>query len=158
LATPSEVARKLNEYFPFDPRTAQYFTLLYGILDPKTYEFDYVAAGHQPPIHLRASGTLQALETTGPPVGMLPNPEFERRTLKLDPGDRVYLCTDGVIEAETEERQEFGADRLFKCLAATRKLPVQESLDVAMSHVSKWCGAAGLHDDASMLAFEIKRD
>jgi sigma-B regulation protein RsbU (phosphoserine phosphatase) len=158
LATPSAVARKLNEYFPFDPRTAQYFTLLYGILDPETREFDYVSAGHQPPIHLRASGALKALESTGPPVGMLPNAAFEQSSLKLGPGDRVYLCTDGVIEAESAEREEFGDERLFKCLTATRKLPVQESLDVAMSHVSKWCGAAGLHDDASMLAFEIKRD
>jgi PAS domain-containing protein/stage II sporulation SpoE-like protein len=46
-ATPSQVAAKLNEYFPFDTRTAQYFTLVYGLLDLKARTFRYVAAGHR---------------------------------------------------------------------------------------------------------------
>jgi len=154
LASPSEVAQKLNEYFPFDPRTAQYFTLLYAVLNPETRELRYVSAGHQPPILLPADGAPESLESTGPPVGMLPNLSFEDRLVHLGVGDRLFICTDGVVEAENGNQEEFGLDRLLGRLTATRKLPVQESAGAVMSQVKEWRGSPSLEDDASMVLLQ----
>src|SRR5262249_21010184 len=51
LVPPAEVAEELNRQFPLAPTTGQYFTLLYGVLDLDARVFQYVSAGHPPPIH-----------------------------------------------------------------------------------------------------------
>ena len=52
LAQPAEVMRRLNRHFPFDPRTAQYFTIFFGILETQTGELRYSSAGHPDPIYV----------------------------------------------------------------------------------------------------------
>ena len=155
LASPGEVANELNEYFPFDPRTSQYFTLLYGILNPTSWEFHYVSAGHAPPIRVPRVGGPHSLESGGPPIGLLPSPELPDRVVRLDPGDRILLYTDGVVEAENPREEEFGTVRLARCLNATRKLPIEESLDSILSRVNKWCCESEPRDDISILALEV---
>ena len=155
IASPAEVATKLNEFFPFDPRTSQYFTLVYGILAPAERLFRYVVAGTPAPIRVPRDGAPHSMETGGPPIGLLPRPPFEERLARLDPGDRVILCTDGVIEAENAAEEEFGSDRLARTLNATRKLPLDESLATIVNHVTKWSRTPDPQDDMTILAFEM---
>ena len=155
ITSPGEVARRLNDHFPFDPRTSQYFTLIYGVLNPDSGEFRYVAAGHAPPIRVPKRGGLHSLESGGPPIGLLAKPDLQDRTLQLDPGDRIILYTDGVVEAENLHEEEFGIVRLARCLSSTRALPIGESLDSILSRVNKWCGESGPQDDISMIGFEM---
>lgn len=157
VASPSEAVTKLNKFFPFDPETAQYFTLLYCVLNLETRELRYTSAGHLPPILAPAEGCPKALETTGPPVGLLPSPDIGEQKLILGLGDRIYLCTDGIVEAENQKEVDFGTDRLFRCLSAARKLPIQEAVDLVLARVSRWLGSSDLPDDASMMGFEIKQ-
>jgi sigma-B regulation protein RsbU (phosphoserine phosphatase) len=155
IASVVEVAQRLNDYFPFDPRTAQYFTLIYGLLDAASGLFRYVSAGHPGPILVPASGSPQTLEIGGPPLGLLSNPSFEELTIKLEAGDRLYLVTDGLIEAENPEGEIFGMTSLVQELRAARGIPLNDSVERVVGGAGKWVGKRDLDDDVTVLAFEM---
>jgi serine phosphatase RsbU (regulator of sigma subunit) len=106
----------------------------------------YVPVGEPPQIVATESS---------PPVGLLPNPRYEEQALELKPGDRVYLSTDGVIEAENSEGQEFGLARLIDALDRYRHSSLTEGLASAMASAQQWCAPSAFADDVSMLALEI---
>ena len=72
IMAPDRVARQLNDEFPMDPETAQYFTVVYGVLDISRREFRYVCAGHPAPIHVSASGEARQLDSGGCPSDSSP--------------------------------------------------------------------------------------
>ena len=76
-------------------------TLLFARLDHKARTFQYVSAGHTTGYLLDRSGAVKThLESTGMPLGVLSDWEFEAApTLQLEPGDLLLLLTDGVVEA-----------------------------------------------------------
>ena len=155
LVSPSGVAAKLNELFPFDPRTAQFFTLLYGHLDADERTFRYVSAGHLPPIRVPRQGEPTRLESDGLPIGLFSDRTWMDRSVQLGTGDRVYLYTDGLVEAESQEGVEFGIDRLTDLVASLRSQPLEAGLDRVLQVVDDWTGPTPLVDDASILAIEI---
>ncbi|MCG6962736.1 MAG: SpoIIE family protein phosphatase [Acidobacteria bacterium] len=90
----------------------KYATVFLGILDTVDGTLHYCNAGHSPGICVRASGTIESLNSTGPPVGLLPTPVFKSETTPLNPGDTLLLYTDGITEAENGDGEEYGGERL----------------------------------------------
>jgi sigma-B regulation protein RsbU (phosphoserine phosphatase) len=154
IAPPAEVVEQLNRRFLMDPETGQYFTLLYGILDLRTYKFRYVSAGHPGPIHLSRDGGAALLSLPGFPVGIFEGATYEERVLILDPDDRLYLYSDGIAEAFNANNEQFGSERLLAALEGSRGVPLQDSLDSLLQTVEQWCGTKQLMDDVSLLAVE----
>jgi PAS domain S-box-containing protein len=111
-------------------------------------------AGHLGPIHLHHLAPPLIGETTGIPVGVLANAAYEQQTIQLAPGDRLYLCTDGLYEAENHAREDFGIDRLLSVLEAGRTASLEQSLSSLMDRVRLWHGDHGAEDDSSILAIE----
>ena len=154
ITSPAEVVSRLNRHFPPNPGVSQFFTMIYGILDTQTGEFCYTAAGHLGPIHLSRNSARSIGETGGIPVGLLENATYEEHTVRLSKGDRLYLCTDGIMEAANHAEEEFGVERLLETLEASRDSTLGESLSSVMERVEAWSAPAGAADDASMLAIE----
>jgi sigma-B regulation protein RsbU (phosphoserine phosphatase) len=152
LVPPSRVAERLNRQFPMD-RTRQYFTLVYGVLDPASGRFEYVVAGHPPPVLLPYVGPPAAVAGAGLPIGMIDDATFEEEALTLHPGDRLYFYTDGVTEAVNAFEEEFGHTRLLEKIARWRDRPLRAGLDLVAAAVRDWCGSS-LKDDVSLLAVE----
>jgi sigma-B regulation protein RsbU (phosphoserine phosphatase) len=151
---PGEVAAHLNQSFPWDKRTEQFFTLLYGGLDLATREFRFVSAGHPGPLYLPCDGPAVFFKGSGLPIG-LGGANYSEQSLSLQVGDRLYLYSDGVSEARNAQRQFFGEDRLQAVLEQGRTRPLQEGLDTVLRSVLEWCGQAPPHDDISLLAVEV---
>ena len=157
VAPPFQVVTRLNRHFANRPEISQFFTMIYGILDTKTTEFRYVSAGHLSPIHFR-SGALQPIpEAGGIPVGLLPKATYEETSLQFLKGDRLYLCTDGIMEAENAAGQEFGVERVLETLTRDQAMPLEESLESLMQRVEAWSAPNGPTDDASVLGIEHPR-
>ncbi|MCL4796144.1 MAG: SpoIIE family protein phosphatase [Bryobacteraceae bacterium] len=154
VTRPAEVVARLNRQFSPNSPMARYFTMLYGILNKRTGEFCYVAAGHLGPVHVRADAEPLTGETTSIPVGVLAHAAYEERTITLAPGERLYLCTDGLYESENGAQEEFGVERLIEVLDEGRAASLEESLDSLMDRVEKWRGGNGAADDSSILAIE----
>jgi phosphoserine phosphatase RsbU/P len=152
VVAPSRVAERLNRQFPMD-RTRQYFTLVYGVFDPAHGRFSYVMAGHPAPIGLPRSGPAAPLKGRGLPIGMIEHAAFDDEAVILQPGDRLYFYTDGVIEALNASEQEFGHARLMTELDRLRDHPLRPGLDVIADIIVDWSGGH-LGDDVSLLAIE----
>jgi len=152
VVPPSRVAERLNRQFPMD-RTKQYFTLVYGVFDESRERFDYVMAGHPAPVFLPRTGPPVPLPGRGLPIGMIENATFEDETAFLQPGDRLYFYTDGVIEALDASEQEFGFARLVAEFDRQRDRPLRVGLDLVANLVRDWSGGQ-LRDDVTLLAVE----
>jgi phosphoserine phosphatase RsbU/P len=154
LTPPAEVVSRLNEHFVANAVLSRYFTMIYGILDREACEFRYVAAGHPGPIHVTGNAPPVMLEPGGIPVGLISGATYEESIVKLAPGDRLYLCTDGITEAENEFEEHFGLARLMETLSETRTLPLNASLTAIVQRAEGWSSQLGSADDASILALE----
>jgi sigma-B regulation protein RsbU (phosphoserine phosphatase) len=154
LVGPAEVANLLNHRFPWEPATEQYFTLVYGILNVRTGDFRFTSAGHPAPVYLPRQGPAVLLEKPALPIGVGPG-GYQEQTLRLQPGDRLYLYSDGLIEASNPQRDYFGKPRLLSSLDRNRSLDLKEGLSVLWQELENWCGAARFKDDISILAVEF---
>jgi sigma-B regulation protein RsbU (phosphoserine phosphatase) len=96
------------------------------------------------------------VEGAGLPIGMLDDATYDDEALTLEPGDRLYFYTDGVIEALDANEEEFGHPRLLEAIAARRSLPLRAGLEAVAADVRAWCGGR-LKDDVSLLAVERTR-
>ena len=151
---PLQVARILNDRFPLNTKTGQYFTLFYGVLDSLTGEFRYTTAGHPGPFLVTAEREVRELEGYGLPIGFSEEAVFEQYEIRLEVGDRLYVITDGIVEAFSPEEEPFGADRFMVALKETSILPLNATLPELGGRVTSWCRGRGPSDDVSIVALE----
>jgi sigma-B regulation protein RsbU (phosphoserine phosphatase) len=155
--SPALVAAQLSSEFPWDPKTSQFFTLLYGILDLSTCQFRFVSAGHPAPVYLSRDGRPMILTIERHCPISVEDEHFKENCLSMKPGDRLFLYSDGVVEAmnSNADANEFGSERLMKVLGANRTGSLEDSLAALTQSLKEWCGNTPPHDDVSVLAIEI---
>jgi sigma-B regulation protein RsbU (phosphoserine phosphatase) len=98
---------------------------------------------------------VQVLEAGGLPIGVLEEASYEQATLRLEPGDRLYLFSDGITETQNDQGNMFGIERLMQSLAASRQWKLDESLNQLWRQLEAWNGSPKLDDDVSLLALEV---
>ena len=127
-------------------------TLFFGLLDPSNGQLAYINAGHNPPFVLGPDGAVKAaLKGTGPAVGMFPATDFRIDYAQLDPGDVLYIYTDGVTEARDPARGFFTEKRLLSLLSQ----PVDSAaglLERVDSSLRQFMAGAVQFDDITMMA------
>jgi sigma-B regulation protein RsbU (phosphoserine phosphatase) len=151
---PAEVAARLHRHFPWDPATGQFFTILYGVLNVRTGDFRYASAGHPGPVWLPRGGTPTVLDAAGFPIGV-GEPDYRERQIVLGSGDRLYVYSDGVTEAQSGDGGQFGPERLVEVLARCAGGPLEDGLTALLQEVQHWSGGVRLRDDFSALAVEF---
>jgi PAS domain S-box-containing protein len=153
LGSPLRLVNQLNRQFPFGADTQQFFTILYGVFDVTERTFRYVSAGHPPLAWVDAEGQSQKLQAPGLPVGIEPEPGYQEHMVRLAPGERLFLYTDGLLEARDPRGTQFGEERLLATLVRPEEA-LKGVLQEAMRTVQQWAGAERLEDDASILGVE----
>jgi sigma-B regulation protein RsbU (phosphoserine phosphatase) len=160
VAAPAEVARELARRFPYNRETFQYFTMVYATLDVAERLFTYVSAGHPPVFHLRRGSDPVLHTSTGPPIALVPAElapsEYEQSAVTLEPGDRLYLLSDGIPEAHLPGAEEYGEQRVAKMLQQLFDENLDASISLLLDDVWEWTGGKGPGDDVSILAIEIE--
>ncbi|MCK5681817.1 serine/threonine-protein phosphatase, partial [bacterium] len=158
LISPEDVADRLNQRFPLDSNTEQYFTMQYGQLNIKSGVLNFFSAGHPPMIHVKKDGSSKAIQVRSMPIGFMVGvgKVYKKETLGLEAGDRLYLYSDGIIEAMDPHREQFGVDRLVENLGTARSLPLSDTLEQITDKIDQWTAGKGCGDDLSILALEIK--
>jgi len=156
ILSPAGVSERLNQRFPLDLETTQFFTILYGILNTETRVFRYVNAGHPPMVYLPCDGNPIILSTFGFPIGVVDTPDYEDQTIHLRSGDRLFLYSDGVTEVLNPTGEQFGIDALCDVIRSTAVLSLDEGLDAVLNHVRAWSAGKAQQDDVSLLALEVE--
>ncbi|GJL62244.1 MAG: transcriptional regulator [Nitrospirales bacterium] len=154
LTSPAEVATRLNHMFPMRTGVHQYFTLLYGILNTQDGTFRYVCAGHPPPIVHTKSQYPIICEARSLPIGLFEDEHYEDSTIHLEHDSRLYLYSDGVLEAMNAQREIFGESRLTSTIQRTQHVDLQSSVESIVTAASDWTQHGQIHDDLSILAVE----
>jgi len=98
--------------------TSMFATVFFGLLDPRSGHLAYVNAGHETPYVSRLDGRVEALEATGPAVGLMAAARFGLGETVLKEGDALIAYTDGVIDARNTAGTEFSAERLRDLIGA----------------------------------------
>lgn len=156
----TETGRPLDEVFSqVNSRLCQgndadmFLTAWQGKLNLTIGTLEFVNAGHNPPLLLRRDGQLEYLRST--PNFVLAGMEdtiYQTHTVEIQPGDRLYLYTDGVTEAENQQHELFGEARLKEALVQAGHAGTSEMLchDVAQA-LHNFTGEAPQSDDITML-------
>ena len=100
---PAAIARELNERMQDDTDTDQYFTMAFADLNLATGMLRFCQAGHPNPAVIRATGEIEFPGQGGPPIGLIPDMEYDTYALHLADGDRFMMFSDGITEAESPE-------------------------------------------------------
>ena len=156
ITSPAALAKQLNHLFPMMSEIPQYFTMLYGIFDQCSGNLRYVSAGHPAPVVIPRSGDPVLLPSQGFPVGLLPEADYHDEVVRLQPGDRLYLYSDGMPEARNEADIEFGMERCTSSLLISRVASLQDSLEVLIASLDQWSNGAPLQDDITILGMEYR--
>lgn len=159
-ATLDEIVTGLDRYCRAHSLEGRRFTTAFlAEVNTATHEMLYVNAGHNDPILRRASGKIERLGSGGPPFGLPLFAEDEVSYLsgrvQLQPGDLLFIFTDGVIEAVDDGDTEYGEARLVPCIQNAPPESASETLKRVMADVNAFVGSARQHDDITCLVLRI---
>src|SRR5450432_3523070 len=116
--------RSLNQHFFASSPEGHYATAFFARYCDRSKNLAYVNCGHNPPILVRANGSVERLRATATVLGLFPCWECSEETMQLAPGDILMICSDGVIEAANYRDEQFGDDRLIDMIRAQRHDPI----------------------------------
>ncbi len=151
--TPEACLRRVNRVLHDERVKGMFVTLVYGVLDTRTGEVAYCNAGHNRPFHLRSGGDVSML----PPgrslaLCLLAEFDFPVHTLRLAPGDTLFLYTDGVTEAADPTHEQFEDERLHERLRSANGAAPDALIRHVLDAVNAFAGDAPQADDITMLA------
>jgi sigma-B regulation protein RsbU (phosphoserine phosphatase) len=143
--------RAVNQLLYRSSEDSRFATLFIGLYDDASRRLVYANCGHNPPLLLRANGgAVERLEPTAPILGILEEWECETAEVTLAPQDLLALYTDGVVEAFSDEGEEFGEARLHQALRAGAGTPLDAILDAVVDRVVGFSGHEQ-EDDLTLL-------
>jgi len=157
LLLPSESLGRLNqELIDQNLSQAAFATALYGYIDVDTLDMTVARAGHPSPLLLTADGTLRTLNADGPLLGIFPDEKFIDASVRLNPGDRLILYTDG-LEVAFGDGTADGADRWPADVLARAGLPTEALLTDLADRLDRETGSLEPKDDITVLVVEVAR-
>lgn len=136
----------------------RYATFFYGQYDPTTRTFDYVNAGHNPPMLFhRANGqwSVTRLEVGGTVVGLLETYPYEQGSVPLAAGDVLVAYTDGISEAMNSTDEEWGEDRMMDTIKGCDRSAAQTILRSIFTAADAFVAGAKQHDDMTLVILRI---
>ncbi len=140
---------RVNDYLCEHTPAEMFATVLYGVLD-RQGGFEFVNAGHIPPLIVRAQGGVDCLESSNFPVGLFPHVEFTVNRAQLYPGDLIVTTSDGVTEARDTLGGLFGDARLLSLLEACSGQTAEEVVQKILASIREYVGTAPQSDDITV--------
>jgi len=147
---------RVNRYLSEHSAQERYATVFYGVLE-KDGRFEYVNAGHVPPLLRRGSGDVEDLSSGNLPVGLFAEAEYQTSTVTMEPGDFLVIYSDGVSEAANLKREFFEESRLRQVLSEFRGDTVNELAAAVRDAVKAFTQGAPQSDDITALVLRYKK-
>ena len=137
--------------------TAQnvFASLFLGFIDKKTKVFYYVSAGHITQC-LLSEDSIRPLPSTGTILGVFEDATYSCNVIPLNPGDKIILFTDGIVEAMNND-DLYGFERLEKLLTSHKEKPIQEIVEKLYEDASLFTENVFL-DDVTVMGIEVLPD
>ncbi|MFQ5651339.1 MAG: PP2C family protein-serine/threonine phosphatase [bacterium] len=153
--SPDACMAEINNVLVEESKPEMFVTIFYGVLDTRNGMMEYCNGGHNPPYLVSADGNVKQLEMVGGIfVGAVREAEYRSNVLTLQPGDAVFLYSDGVTEAMDLDQEEFLEAGLEKSLQNKPDASVTEMTEQVMQDVQTWAKGAPQSDDITVLALK----
>jgi serine phosphatase RsbU (regulator of sigma subunit) len=151
------VLSRMNRALCRNNERAMFVTLFAGCLDLLTGELLTGNAGHNPPYHLKRDGSLTPLsEPRGVPLGLIEAYEYPMGYSRLEPGDGLFLYTDGVTEALDHSDEQFSQERLESWLGEAGAASATELVEGVLAAVGTFVGSTAPSDDVTVMAIRYR--
>ena len=150
--SPSDVLQEVNDLLNENNETSMFVTLFFAIFDPASGVLTFSNAGHNPPLIIHADGShTQFGNTAGVALGVVPGIEYTQQQIRLQPDDMALFYTDGVTEAENENQDQFGMERLTALFSESPPTSAREANNAVFRAVEDFSGNAPQFDDITCL-------
>ncbi|MEQ9243079.1 PP2C family protein-serine/threonine phosphatase [Roseovarius indicus] len=153
---PRETVAILNELILGEIETEHYFTLLLAIANIVTGDITFVQAGHPSPIVQRASGAVEIVGDGGFPVGLLNRASYRSETVRLAPGDRFLIHSDGITESRRPDGRMLSEVGLSAAMQDARDLRGLVCLETLVCRMTDFTGSTRFEDDVSAVLLEFR--
>lgn len=156
-SSPAEILTRLNRAVCSHSRRGHFVAFLLVSIDQQTRTLTFANAGQTRPI-LKSNGSVQSLDSVGVhfPLGMKEDSVYEERTVQLQPGDSLFLITDGITEAMNTQQEMFGTERIERLLKGPGlDGSAQNMMERITSEVHAHVGSAPQHDDMTMVVVKV---
>jgi len=156
--TLAEATGRLNDIIYENTPSDKFITFFWGLFDPDNYTFEYVNAGHNPPVWFKKDKEEpELLEEGGLILGAMSTmAPYEANTVSLSSGDLLVFFTDGVTEAmNPDETEEYGEERLLQCIKKNREHSAGDILDAVVEDINEF-SEHKQYDDITLIVFKVK--
>lgn len=153
---PAEMLALLNQRLLGARLDSHFIAMLFAVYDAPTRRLTLSNAGGPYPLLVR-DGVVQPIRLEGVPLGLLPGTDYDEMTVDLRPGDVALFASDGILESENADKEEFGPDRLADILAG---LSPEDSAGTIAEHILRATDLHGgvgnpPHDDRTLLVLRV---
>lgn len=148
-----EIVHELNKTVMQTAMGEKYITLFLGLYKKSTRTLTYVNCGHNPPVIADPNGYTQLAKLGTIGLGMFDElPTTVEGEIKLRPGSVLVCFTDGLVETENSETEEFGTERLEQIILAYFKDSMSDLNEVIIQSLNDFRGEAPYFDDLAVLS------
>ncbi|MDR3337591.1 MAG: SpoIIE family protein phosphatase [Treponema sp.] len=154
---PALALKQVNTLLCEDNTLSMFVTAFICSLDLKTGILKYANGGHNRPLIAKAKGLYQFMELKkGRPLGLLENSVYLPCELRIQPGDKLYLYTDGVNEAMNAEGRQLGNDVFLSAANEFYDLPPRQFDEAIRRTIGAFVNGAEQSDDITTLAISFR--
>lgn len=145
-----EINRTVHENVP----SGKFVTFFLGRLDPADGRLTYVNAGHNPPLLIRADGSLEELTEGGMVLGMFESVPYDVGSIELLAEDVLLIFSDGVTESWSEEGEEYGEERLAELAKTRRELSAEALQEAILEDLERFESGGPATDDRTLIVLK----
>ncbi|WP_209121567.1 PP2C family protein-serine/threonine phosphatase [Alkalihalobacillus sp. BA299] len=158
MTSPGATLTAMNQALYKDLRTLKSFvTLFCADWDPETEVLTYANAGHNMPLYINGKDRMvkELPKVSGIMVGGLPNQVYKEGMITLSNNDTVFFYTDGIIEAQNNDGEQYQLERLMKTLVENQDSAVGEIEKSVIDSVHTFTDGAAQKDDITMVVLKL---
>jgi sigma-B regulation protein RsbU (phosphoserine phosphatase) len=153
---PAEMLAMLNRRLHGARLDARFIAMAFAVYDAGSRRLILANSGGPYPLLVR-DGEVQEIRATGVPLGLFPDSEYDEMTIDLQPGDAVLFASDGILESENAQEEEFGVKRLSALLqTVSPRHSASEICDLILNATDEYSGGGFTpHDDRTLLVLRV---
>lgn len=151
---PADIATYMNAALTENNEQGMFVTMFIGLIDLSTGKMDYCNAGHNPPVYGAPAKFLDMVEANAP-IGLWPDLEFVGETIDDVKGYPLLIYSDGLNEAENNQQEQFGDDRLLAVLNNTTFSSSRQVIEKLFEEVNRHRDGAEPNDDLTIMCLKV---
>jgi len=158
ILSPKEVITELNKRFYFNTAENPFFSIIYGVVNVRTGKTRLARAGHTYPLWQKKDGKLIQIDEGGPAIGIFPEIELDEYVFTFEPGERLIMYSDGLVDVRNHKQEHFTFERLLDFLKSHKKTPLEALITDLKKEITEYMHHTESTDDITFFILERTPD